>query len=303
MRAALAADRAEILRTVKLIAQPDGVHEIRALNVKGAGPAASGYFNSPKPLVDAVPRLDAEGIYITLNPTDPALLARSKNALKAYAKHTTSDADILSRRWLPIDFDPKRPSGISSTDAEHEAAIERAKQAREFLTARGFSEPILADSGNGAHLLYRIAEPNDAETAALCKRLLEVLDSEFTDETVAVDRTTYNAARIFKLYGTVARKGDSTPDRPHRLARILEAPDEPGIVTREQLEQIAALLPEPQPRTNAYQPRDQLDLENFIAQHGIPIKRHSTWSGGERWVLERCVLIQITQDQALRSCA
>jgi hypothetical protein len=171
MRAALTADRAEILRAVKLIAEPGGVHEIRALNVKGAGATASGYFNSTKPVIDAVLRLDAEGIYITLNATDPALLARSKNAVKAYAKHTTSDADILSRRWLPLDFDPRRPTAISSTDAEHEAAIERAKQAREFLTARQFPEPILADSGNGAHLLYRIAEPNDGETAALCKRV------------------------------------------------------------------------------------------------------------------------------------
>jgi len=34
----------------------------------------------------------------------------------------------------------------------------------------------------------------------------------------------FNPARIWKLYGTVSRKGDSIPERPHRLARILEAP-------------------------------------------------------------------------------
>jgi hypothetical protein len=289
MRAALTADRAEILRAVKLIAQPAGVHEVRALNVKDAGPTASGYFNSPKPLVEAVLRLDAEGIYITANPTDQKLLARSKNRVKSFAKHTTSDTDILSRRGLLFDIDSVRPSGISSTEEEHEAALARAKEVQAFLTERGWPLPILADSGNGSHLLYRIAEPNDASTATLCKRVLEALDSLFSDDAVMVDRTTYNASRIIRLYGTVARKGDSTPDRPHRLSRILAAPAELGVVTREQLEQIAALLPEPERRANTYQSRDQFDLENFIAQHGIPIKRHSTWSGGERWVLERCV--------------
>ena len=289
MRAALTADRAEILRAVKLIAQPGGVHEIRALQTEGLGPTASGYFNSPQPLVEAAANVIAEGVYVTLNPIKPALLARSKNALKRFARHTTSDTDIVSRRWFPIDLDPVRPSGISSTNEEHQAALERAGQVRDFLTERGWPAPIPADSGNGGHLLYRIAEPNDADTAALMRRVLEALDSEFSDETVAVDRTTYNAARIWKLYGTMARKGDSTPDRPHRLARIFEALDEPGIVTRELLEQIAALLSEPEPRANTYRARDQFNLENFIAQHGIPIRRRSTWSSGERWVLERCV--------------
>jgi len=28
---------------------------------------------------------------------------------------------------------------------------------------------------------------------------------------------------IWKLYGTVSRKGDDVPERPHRFARVLEA--------------------------------------------------------------------------------
>ena len=35
-----------------------------------------------------------------------------------------------------------------------------------------------------------------------------------------------NPSRILKLPGTWARKGDSVPDRPHRMARVLELPVE-----------------------------------------------------------------------------
>jgi hypothetical protein len=144
--------------------------------------------------------------------------------LEPWAKHTTGDTDIRARRWLPLDFDPKRASGISSTDEEHEAAIERARQCRDFLVLNDWPEPIVADSGNGAHLLFRIDLPNDDNARTLLQRLLESLAVQFSDDVVAVDRTTFNAARIWKLYGTPARKGEATADRPHRLARILEYP-------------------------------------------------------------------------------
>ena len=79
---------------------------------------------------------------------------------------------------------------------------------------------MLADSGNGAHLNYRIDLPNDDLSRALIKRALEALDLQFSDSVVKVDLTTHNAARIWKLYGTPAVKGDSTPERPHRLSHV-----------------------------------------------------------------------------------
>jgi len=163
-------------------------------------------------------------VYTTLNPVKRDLLARASNRLELYAKHTSADADVVVRRWLPLDFDPVRPSGISSTDVEHLAALQRARTARKTLTGLGWPAPIFADSGNGAHLLHRIDLPNDHASRDLLKRLLDSLDMLFSDEAVVVDKTTFNAARIWKAYGTVAHKGDSTVDRPHRLARLLEAP-------------------------------------------------------------------------------
>ena len=54
-----------------------------------------------------------------------------------------------------------------------------------------------------------------------------------------VDRKVFNASRIVKLYGTLARKGDSTPDRPHRRAAVLEVPTDLRPVPRDLLEALA----------------------------------------------------------------
>jgi hypothetical protein len=81
----------------------------------------------------------------------------------------------------------------------------------------------MGDSGNGAHLLYPIDLINDQESLRLVSGALAELDRRYSDPVVKIDVGCANAARIWKAYGTVARKGDSIQGRPHRLSRILEA--------------------------------------------------------------------------------
>jgi hypothetical protein len=234
----------------------------------------------------------APAVYITLNPVQPDLLARAVNRVKQYARETTSDMDIIRRRWLPIDFDAKRPAGISSTDAEHIAALDKARQCRVYLRAEGWPDPILADSGNGAHLLYPVDVPNDQASTTLLMDCLKALAFRFDDEAVAVDRGNFNAARIWKAYGTLAAKGDSIPERPHRLARVLEAPETLEVVSLDLLKALAAQVPQPPPAPSHRPYRGQekpFDLERWIAEHGIPIKYRGSWNGGDKWVLESCV--------------
>lgn len=227
------------------------ITELRILGIQGKKRTDSGYFSGPEKLAKAAASYDgrAEGIYFTVNPVNPALLARANNHIKQYAEHTTSDHDITKRINLPIDLDPVRPAGISSTDAEHQAALVRAWACRLWLTAQGWPEPIFASSGNGAHLIYPIDLPNDANSQEIVKGCLAVLSDLFSDDLVKVDTSTSNASRIFKLYGTLACKGDSTPERPHRRAAILAAPENRQIVILEQLATLAALAPKPTPQT------------------------------------------------------
>lgn len=216
--------------------------ELRVLGVHGKRRTDSGYFSDWEKLARAAASYEgrAEGIYFTLNPVNPSLLSRANNRVKEYAGQTTSDADILKRVLLPIDFDPVRPSGISATDLEKQLALERAWACRIWLMAQGWPEPTFADSGNGAHLIYGIDLPNDGESADLIKRCLSALSALFSDAQVKVDTSTGNASRIFKLYGTLARKGDPTPERPHRRAMIHCTPQHRTAVSREQLEWLAA---------------------------------------------------------------
>ncbi|MHB8749630.1 MAG: AAA family ATPase, partial [Aggregatilineales bacterium] len=223
------------------------VVELRVLAVNGKKRTDSGYFNDLGKLAQAAVSYEgrAEGIYFTINPVNPALLARADNRVKAYADHTTSDPDILKRITLPIDFDPVRPAGISATANEKQASLERAWACRAWLDVQGWPEPIFADSGNGAHLLYTLNLPNTTENAELVKRCLVALSASFSDTQVKVDTSTGNASRIFKLYGTLARKGDSTLERPHRRAAIITAPSQRQSVSQAQLEALAVHAPSP----------------------------------------------------------
>ena len=65
------------------------------------------------------------------------------------------------------------------------------------------------------------------------------LADRFDDDRVAVDKSVHNPSRIWKLYGTLASKGDDTPSRPHRMARVLQQPSEISVVELSLLELLA----------------------------------------------------------------
>jgi hypothetical protein len=276
----------EITRAVEILLEPGSVAELRVPNsTRGT---LSGYFTDFQKLAEhaAVSSGKAPGIYITLNPVRPELLARAENRIKEYAKQSTSDVDIVRRRWLPIDFDPVRPSGISSTAEEHLAALRRARECRDWLTIHGWPEPLLADSGNGAHLLYSVDLPNDSITRDVIKAVLQVLSFHFSDEIVDVDLTTFNAARIWKVYGTQAAKGDSTPDRPHRVAALLEIPEKIIVVNTELLRTLVGQ--QPKPLVGNCRDDTKFDVAGWIAEHNLPITGHGEWMGGQKWILNPC---------------
>ncbi|HPW10530.1 MAG TPA: hypothetical protein PK154_05390, partial [Methanoregulaceae archaeon] len=168
----------EVKRALAALFRDGGIVELRALTDHSVH---SGYFDNFDTLAEKAANLDTlpevAGIYVTLNAVDPALLSRRANRVKMNLGRkdpTTSDSDVISRRWLPIDLDPVRPSGVSSTDEEHEAALAHAGRIRTWLGEQGFPDPVMADSGNGAHLLYPIDLPNDDESTDLVKGCLAV---------------------------------------------------------------------------------------------------------------------------------
>jgi hypothetical protein len=185
----------------------------------------------------------AKGAYIVMNPLrrEAPLRLRSMNQVqKARTGDCASKSDIDRRRWLLVDADPRRPDdqeGASANDQEKEGARTRVMAVRDYLSGVGWPLPLVADSGNGFHLLYEIDLP--ADDGGLVRRVLRALAARFSDAAVEIDRTVHDAARITKLYGSKACKGDDTPARPHRWTAITEIPDQLDVVPRELLERLA----------------------------------------------------------------
>jgi hypothetical protein len=278
-------------QALSVLVNPGCIAELRVLETGRSG-TVSGYYSDLNRLARDAIRWNgkAPAVYFTLNPVNESLLARSANRYTERAKHTTKDSDILKRKWLLVDFDAVRASGISSTDEEHQAAIKRAELCQEWLRTQGWPAPVFADSGNGAHLLYRVDLPNTPEVVELLKVVLAMLALQFNDERIIVDPTTFNASRICKLYGTLAAKGDDTPDRPHRYAGLLNVPEPIEIVSRELLEQLAAMLPK-QPKvekSSGNHRSGSFDLEQWVTEHSLDVASRGTWSDGQKWVLRRC---------------
>ena len=222
----------------ELFVKSGEVVEVRILRVYGNSSAwdgwakgtVSGYFDDHQAFCKAVQAADKikhNGIYFTLQVIDPRLIGRSLNRLKPTSV-TTSDNNVIDYRWFPFDLDPVRPSGISSSDKELTAAIELREIVAEWIVSNlRFPRPIKAMSGNGGHLLFRLPDmPANDETTSFIKNTLNGLAERFDNNIVTIDTTVFNPARIWKLYGTTARKGDSVPAsryreaRPHRMAYI-----------------------------------------------------------------------------------
>ena len=183
----------------------------------------SGYYDDHEKFCEAVKKADTlrhEGIFFTLQVIDPRLLARAFNRLKLGGL-TTSDNNVLFYRWLPLDFDPVRPSGISSSDSELQEALRLRDTVHEWVMENlHFPKPIKAMSGNGGHALFRLPDlPVSKESQLYIKNILEGLAQRFNTDKVTVDTKIFNPARIWKLYGTSASKGDELPGNQYREAR------------------------------------------------------------------------------------
>jgi hypothetical protein len=281
----------DINTILNLVFSPGDIFELRCLYATAPGARyehiESGYFtyeNIPK-VASELARIEARGVYFTPNPVNPVLLARSANRIQAGKRETsTTDADILSRRWLLIDCDPKRPSGISASEAEHDAALYKAIEVSEKLKSYNWPEPVMLDSGNGAQLMYRIDLPADDD--GLVKDCLQAL-APMGDDKVSIDQTVFNPARIWRLPGTMNCKGDEVEDRVYRMAKIVSTPDSPPeIVPVEKLRALAGTVqssvPERIPNDTTFY------IDAWIAEHCPEAEGPTNWKDGRKWVFPIC---------------
>jgi len=221
-----------------LFFKPGEVVEMRILGAFGKNRAwagfakgtVSGYFDNHNDFCKCLKMVDqaeCHGVYNTIQTIDPRLIGRALNRLKA-ADKTTADNNVISYRWVLVDLDANRPSGISSSDSElRHAMLMREEVAAWVVSNMGLSSPVKGMSGNGGHILFRLPDiPANKDSEAYIQKTLQGLHKRFSDDQVSIDTSVFNPARIWKTYGSTARKGDQVPgnqcreSRPHRMAFI-----------------------------------------------------------------------------------
>lgn len=232
-----APDLAEVRRALALLADPEAGVQLQYAPFHSGSwktfslPGCLGGHPGPQAGVEAACAWvgeigrSATGVYYALNPVPVDL------------DHSLRVADVLRRRWLLVDIDRAKAlePDEAATEAEHEAARSLALDVRDHLDGLGWPAPLLVDSGNGFHLLYRVDLPNDGDSRVLLRECLRALADRFDGERGAIGRECHDARRIAKLPGTWARRGTHTEERPHRMCRLLHVPAELVVVGAELL--------------------------------------------------------------------
>ncbi len=158
-------------------------------------------------------RLNRSGynIYVVMNPIRPDFDGRA-----------VKDIDITHRELMLIDIDRTFNTQNPATEDEVENARLVGDAIADFLSGCGFVNPIRVMSGNGHHLYYPLENvPNTEEAKDVIKTTLTCLNELFGTSEIKIDTNVFNASRITKVVGTVARKGIASADRPYREAVML----------------------------------------------------------------------------------
>ena len=252
----------------------------------------SGYFRDYDNLIRQMRSLGSvEGAqcYFVLNQIAGACYGRAQcERFIRKAKQTTTDNDIVRRRWVLIDLDPKRPAGVNSSDEELECAHRKALTVYKDLRQFGFSDPVVAMSGNGYHLLYKVDMEADG-TKELIKSFLNCLSVRYGDDKVDVDEKVFNAGRICKLYGTTAKKGANIQGRPWRKSELVLVPGTIGTTDIQVFSSYVdtfkvVMEPVSRPASNY----ERFTLQGFMQKHGIRVYKEIHVSDGIRYKLEEC---------------
>lgn len=280
----------ELRKAIQVLKPNNQLFEVRII---GQQKPISGYFKDADTLIAALDMVDVRNtnLYMTINQVNESCFARKQSERFMKGTNTTNDTEIDGYKFLFVDIDPKRPTGISSSNAEYKASCNKASRVCKYMESLGFEKPIKAISGNGAHLLYRVNLKNDEGNRRLVEKCLKALALLFDDDVVSIDTSNFNPSRICKLYGTMAQKGANTKERPHRMSKIVDYPEDLRITDKMYLEKLASEYPEqerPAPsRYNNYNAQE-FNIDDWLREHGLRYKEASWRDGCRKLILDNC---------------
>jgi hypothetical protein len=175
-----------------------------------------------------------KGGRIVLNPTPDQV----EQIFTGPSQHLTADDEVELLQNVLIDFDTIRSPHLRldeatkdefsrlqhecSTAEEKKATREVAKRAIAYLDAKGWPSALLADSGNGYHVVPRVKMDNTVYNANTLLDVRKALAQRFNCDQVKIDASVGNPSRLTRAYGTMTRKGTSTDERPFRRNQLIQ---------------------------------------------------------------------------------
>jgi hypothetical protein len=224
----------EIKRTLSLLLEPGQVIGVSGIRLNDT--MSKKFLPDIDKAAAVIEKADVsrnfKGIYVTL---------------QVLKEGSTSDKrkDVASYVHLMIDFDRKKKNGNAS-DEERSAIEEAMQEARKWLSGILESEPLVADTGNGFHLIFKLQPfAADERAMALLRECILAVKAKLEEPglNLEVDTSVAEPEQLTRCYGTWNRKYPETPGRPQRQSKILSAPAKWKPVDRTRLELLAAEAP------------------------------------------------------------
>jgi hypothetical protein len=182
---------------------------------------------------------DIKAIFVQLQVLDPESLNDVPKGKGVKREH------VSRYRWFVIDIDTLRPdkAKTNATEEEKEQSLLAARAVSVHLQNSGWPEPVLCDSGNGWHLVWKIDLGNTQENYEMLESCLLALAAKFNNEHAEIDCSLAEPEQIIKLWGTMTRKGENEATRPWRRSSIVSLPKEFQVVSLELLSALAVQAP------------------------------------------------------------
>lgn len=200
-----------------------------------------GVFYDAEALEKALNNKKIKQAYAVLNLVKPEVLKRlPRNEFGKMQKGCgVSKNDITAYRYLFIDIDVcglERTDGKkrNATEAEHEHAKSVCMQVKDYLQSLNFPKPVIIDSGNGFHALWRVNL--DVEHEKLIMEAIQSIGNKVNTGEAKVDCVVGDRARKIKLPGSANNLDEDNT----RYSAIVELPKKMEKVTEEQLKRLVS---------------------------------------------------------------
>ena len=229
--------------------------------------------------VDAAARLiersymreDIGAIWTNIQRLKPGSDRRKKGeTIDAYT-NLTIDIDRRSKK----DADGNK---VNATDAEREVLRDVAEKISAFLSP-SFGAPVFADSGNGVHLNWKLADIEPGDGQRYYRAILNLLKRKFesTDVNVEIDASLADDTQVVTCYGTWNRKYPEQPGRPQRRTNVLFMPDKQKpildyelVIFLDEHKDADAPLAEPKEKPSPPKSKRQTADPEWLENYGVP---------------------------------